>query len=413
MRNKIYFFSFSICLVIALWTANIVVAQQIPALTKSETTAAENLKIFDAVWSKVNEYYFDPKFNGVDWAKVKETYRPQAEKAVDKNALLLLLRQMLGELKTSHVEVWIAVSEKQLEHKIGENFDSKRDFLLLGAGFDTTTIVGQHVVSKVENNTPAGSAGIAPGWTMTAVNDVPVTNRPLAGVIELAEGKKIHYRFLNNKDKEVDLTLESVFFVRKSSRISRPLGGNNDVGYIKFDGFTAGIAGWMKQEVGKFKGAKALIIDLRDNGGGLRDEVKNSLSPFFAQDAEFGSFVERSGKIREKAVKGSGAGAFAGKVIVLINENTGSGAEIFARLMQENKRAQIVGGSSRGAVLNSRDFDLPENFMLRVAFRDYVSPAGMRLEGSGVKPDIETGLTIEDLRTGRDRVLERAVKMVE
>ena len=412
MKSKaqsIYCFLF---LIVILWSVNLAVAQPSTTLIKSETTPAKNVKVFDALWSKVNTHYFDPKFNGVDWARMREIYRPQAEKAEDKNALLFLLRQMLGELKTSHVQVWINVSKRQLNRKIGGNFDSKRDFILLSAGFETKTIAGQHVVSNVENNTPAKIAGIEPGWTMIAVNDVPVTNRSLTGVLELFEGEKIDYRFLNNKSDEVSLTLESVFFVRKSSRVARSLEGGA-IGYIKFDGFTSGVADWMKQEIVKFKQAKAIIVDLRDNGGGRIKELKNTLSPFFAKEVEFGTFVKRSGKISEKAVKGSGDNVFAGKVIVLTNENSVSSSEIFSLIMQENNRAQIVGTKSRGAVLISRNLDLPEYFALRVAFFDYISPKGMRLEGVGVKPDVEVDLTIEDILAGRDSVLERAIKISE
>lgn len=412
MKSKIYSFSFIFFLTTVLWSADVVSAQPSTSLVKSGTTTAKNLKIFDALWAKVNEHYFDPKFNGVDWTKVKETYRPQAEKAESKNALLRVLKSMLGELKTSHLEVWIAVIEKQLERKIGENFDTKRDFIFIGAGFDTKTIAGQHVVSNVENNTPAQIAGVQPGWTMTAVDGVPVAHRSLIGLFYFLEGQKINYRFLNNENKEINLPLENIMFVRKSVRVARFL-EDGAIGYLKFDGFTSGVADWIRREVGKFAQAKIVIVDLRGNGGGLTDEAKNSLSPFFSKNVEFGTFVERSGRIRERDVKRSGDRAFAGKIIVLTDEGSGSSSEIFSLIMQENRRAQIVGTKTCGAVLNSRDFYLPEDFVLRVAFRDYLSPKGVRLEGVGVKPDVEINLTIEDVRTGRDSVLELAIKISE
>jgi carboxyl-terminal processing protease len=407
MISKTYYF---FLLVVVLWSMNLTFAQSSTALIKTETTAAKNLKIFDALWTKINEHYFDTKFNGVDWAKMKETYRPRAEKAESKNALLLILKEMLGELKTSHVEAWIAVIEKQLERKIGENFDTKRDSLLMGAGFDTKIIAGQHVVLDVYNNTPAKIAGVEPGWIMTAVGGVSVANRSLAGVFALAEGRKINYEFLNKEDKEINLTLETVIFVIKSARIARFL-EDGAIGYLKFDGFKSGVADWVRQEMAKLNQAKTVIVDLRGNGGGLVEEVKDTLSPFFSKNVEFGAFVERNGRIREKDVKGSGDRAFAGKIIVLTDERSGSGSEIFSLIMQENRRAHIVGTKTRGAVLASREFYLPEDFVVRVAFRDYVSPKGVRLEGAGVNPDLEIDLTVEDIRAGRDGVLEQAIKL--
>src|SRR5690349_5713111 len=125
--KKICLLRLIFCLQIGL-VASSVSPQQIPRpLIKSETTPGRNVKIFDEVWAKVNDRYFDPNFSGVNWARIKELYRLQAQKAESKEALILILRQMLSEIKTSHLAVWIAVSEKQLERKIGVNFDSKRD----------------------------------------------------------------------------------------------------------------------------------------------------------------------------------------------------------------------------------------------------------------------------------------------
>lgn len=387
-------------------------AQQNSApLIKSETTTAVNLKIFDELWTKVNEKYFDPKFNGVDWVKMKEIYRPKAEKAESKEALLTILRQMLGELKTSHLAVWFAVSEKRLERTIGENFDGKREWLRLDAGFMTKQIEGRQIVTNVENGSSAKAAGVQMGWALIAVNNQPVSNEWIR-FIESRKGQKIDYRFRDEKDEERNLSLTTDFIIVKYARVNRLLEGN--VGYLKFDTFqTRGIGDWVRQEIAKFKQSKTVIVDLRGNGGGLISEAKSCLSPFFAQDVEFGTFVERSGKFKEQKIKGRGDDAFTGKVIVLVDEYTGSASEMFSAVMQENGRGQIVGTRTRGKVLNSLQFDLSDKVELLVAFRDYLSPKGLRLEGIGIKPDFEVELTFEDIRTGRDRVLEQAIKLSE
>lgn len=196
--KKIGFLTLLFCLQVALVISISVSAQEKPApLIKSETTSARNVKIFDELWSKVNDKYFDPKVNGVDWAKMKEIYRPQAGKAESKEALILILRQMLGELKTSHLAVWMAVSERQLERRIGENFDSQREWIRLDAGFDTKTIEGRQIVTNVENNSSAKTAGVQTGWTLISVDNNPVSSRDWAQFIEFREGQKTAYRFLD------------------------------------------------------------------------------------------------------------------------------------------------------------------------------------------------------------------------
>ena len=410
--KKFGFLILLFCLQVGLETPISVNAQQIPRpLIKSETTPARNVKIFDELWAKVNDRYFDPKFGGADWARFKELSRPQAQKAESKEALILILRQILSEIKTSHLAVWIAVSEKQLERKIGENFDSKRDWIRLDAGFDTKTIEGRQVVTDVEKNSSAETAGVRTGWTLIAVDNKLVSRRDWGQFIESREGQQMDYRFLDHENKERHLVLTTGYIVKKFVRIVSLLQGN--VGYLKFASFTPGTGDWLRQELAKLKHSKAVIVDLRGNRGGLIDEVKSSLRAFFVRNVEFGTLVERSGKIREPKIKGSGDSAFAGKVIVLVDEDTGSGSEIFTSLIQENGRGEIVGTRTRGRVLNSIQFDLSDNFELLVPVRDYLSPRGARLEGVGVRPDTEVDLTVEDIRLGRDRVLSRAIKIAE
>lgn len=203
--------------------------------------------------------------------------------------------------------------------------------------------------------------------------------------------------------------MKTDYIVKKFVHMVSPLEG--DVGYLKFDSFTRGTGDWVRQELAKLKQSKAVIVDLRGNSGGLIKEVKSSLSAFFAREVEFGTFVERSGKIKEPKIKGGDDNAFAGKVIVLVDEDSGSSAEIFSSLMQEHGRGQIVGTRTRGRVLYSLQFSLSDNFELRVPVRDYLSPKGARLEGVGVKPDVEVHLTVEDIRLGRDRMLAQAIKL--
>ena len=63
--------------------------------------------------------------------------------------------------------------------------------------------------------------------------------------------------------------------------------------------------------------------------------------------------------------------------------------QIFAEVIQESGRGKIVGTHTKGVVLNSMEFGLPGDFRTSIAFRDYRSPKGLRMEGKGVKPDVE------------------------
>lgn len=409
--GKVYLFRILICLPLFLTTFVFVKAQQIEApLIKSETNLVQNLNVFDALWEKVNIKYFDPKFNGVDWVKIRENYRPQVEKAGNKTELLAILKQMLRELKTSHLNIWQTVSKKKIEKKILTDFDPRSQILQLTYGFSLKNIDGKPVVIDIFPKTSAEAEQVKIGWKLLSFDGKPASASDL-DFGEIFEGRKIDLQFLDTQDKELKVTLTADWSVKKFSLASRLLVEN--IGYIRFEGFTADMSKWLQIELQKFDSVKGVIIDLRGNRGGFVEEVKKCLGQFFVQNVEFGTFIERSGKTKDTEVKGKKDKAFKGKLVVLVDDESFSGAEIFAQIIKETGRGQIVGTHTKGLVLNSVEFGLPDDFRVSIAFRDYLSPKGYRLEGKGVAPDFEVPLTIVDILKNRDPALEKALEIIK
>ncbi len=377
-----------------------------PALFSRHTTNAQNLKVFDALWEKVNSKYYDADFNGVDWREVRNNYRPRAEKAETKQELLKILRLMLAELKTSHLYVWQTVSERDLEKQLQRNFDRKHDSLRIGYPFTFKKIGESLVVTSVQPKSALEWDKVKVGWVLEAVDNVN-TNGNWTLPADLTVGRKTSFSFrdINNKRYEQVLTVE--WLAEKPIRESKVITGN--ILYLKFDGFKFGTNDWLLNALKTLGVDDSVIVDLRSNHGGLVDEVQQCLGRFFARDIEFGSFIERTGKTKAKKIEGQKMRAFAGKLVVLVDETSSSGAEIFAQLIQENQRGTIIGSITSGQVLNGIEFGLPEDFRTSIAFRDYFSPRGFRIEGSGVRPDIQVDQTIDDIVSGRDIALDRAV----
>jgi carboxyl-terminal processing protease len=318
------------------------------------------------------------------------------------------MRQMVAELRSTHLEVTLRVNVKNVEQKLRQRIAIKRELIWLNAGFQLKRVGQNFLVASVVPLTPAALSGVQPGWLVMAVNGRPISN-DWNNFVGFREGQSINYKFIDAARTEHALDIDSAFYITPIIRQSEFVGDN--IAYIKFDTFDRGTGAWVRSQIEKFHSVRSIIIDLRENTGGLVTETKSALSNFFREPVEYGTFVERRGTFKEQKIVPAGRRAFPGKVFVLVGYETSSAAEIFAEIMQENRRAIVIGGRTNGAVLNSLDVELSDEIELRLPFRDYFSPKGFRLEGRGVTPDLSVDYTIQDFRRTADPVLKAALRL--
>jgi carboxyl-terminal processing protease len=418
MKRTEFSLSLLVWLLLAIWQPAYPFSQSTVEALNPRTDSVIKLRIFDQAWSKIDKHFFDAKFNGVDWTKMKYVYRPQAEQAKNRDDLLSVIRQMMGELKTSHLRIWANPKinnkefRKEIEPIIGRQL-KKGEVWTFGSGFEDRVIEGQLVITRVFPGSPAERAGVKTGWILTALNHKPLSvDKPVKP--ESGNGGRTDtYSFHDHKNTETTLSFPFEWFaVAPQSKVDgRILEGN--ICYIKIDEFDSGIGNWVKQAMIIFKSAKGVVIDLRGNKGGFVKEVKRSLSPFFREDAEYGTYINRKGRAKAMTVKGQGQNAFSGEVIILADEFTISGGETFCAVIRENGRGRIIGMKTNGYVLFAHPpFHLSNGVELLVPNQDYRTPKGARIEGGGIAPDIEISPTTEDIRTGRDHALGKAIEVL-
>ncbi|MDP2115925.1 MAG: S41 family peptidase, partial [Brevundimonas sp.] len=155
-----------------------------------------------------------------------------------------------------------------------------------------------------------------------------------------------------------------------------------------------------------------IVIDLRGNPGGRLMEADAVLSCFLPRDRWWASRTGRSGRRVELRTAG-GCGDLeepvGNDVVVLVDANSRSAAELIPAALQEARRAVVIGVPTAGAVLISQETPLPDGGRLSLSRADFVTSGGVRLEKRGVTPDITAALTPEDQRAGRDPGLEAAL----
>ena len=397
---------------------------------RAESAVRERrLRVFDEVWEQVRARYFDPSLRGVDWQEVRRSLRPRAAEAAGEGELYAVLRRMLGTLHDPHTRVF----------EPGES-DDWRVQHYVSVGVSVREIEGEVVVTDVERKSEAARAGFHAGDIIVSVDGEPAMSlvarrlaeqnagdsraARLAAAARLFDGPSgtaasvVFRRAEGPKEMSARLRRETRTRV-PSFEARRERGG---VRLVRFNIFTPSVAAVFARALGgELKGARALVIDLRDNGGGEAEAMADLASTLVEPGASLGRFTDREGRVQlepfTRASLVSSASTFTrfrGPVVLLTNARTASAAEVFAASLREARRASVVGEATCGCVLGIRErHTLPDGGVLDISEMDYHTAAGTRLEGPGLRPDIEVAPTREDLRRGRDRALERAVEMLK
>jgi carboxyl-terminal processing protease len=169
--------------------------------------------------------------------------------------------------------------------------------------------------------------------------------------------------------------------------------------------------------MGKARKREALILDLRGNPGGYVKTLEWFAGYFFDNEIKIADLKGRK-EMKPQKSKPHGGGNFKGKLVVLVDSKSGSAAEIFARVIQFEKRGAVIGDRTAGAVMQSRTFDHQIGmdtvvfYGASVTNADVIMSDGKSLEGVGVTPDELLLPTAADLAAKRDPVLARAAAMV-
>lgn len=165
----------------------------------------------------------------------------------------------------------------------------------------------------------------------------------------------------------------------------------------------------------RVKDGAAIVMDLRGNGGGYVKNLEAISSYFVEKDTQIAELKGRK-KMDPQKAKARGEGRYKGKLVVLIDSESGSASEIFARLVQLEKLGVVMGDVSAGAVMQSQTFDQAMGadnivpFAVSITNADVIMSDGKSIEHVGVTPDELIVPTAADIAAGRDPVMARAIE---
>ncbi|MBP8616595.1 S41 family peptidase [Veillonella sp.] len=269
--------------------------------------------------------------------------------------------------------------------------------MVLGMGTD-----GLEAVSAIEDQ-PAARAGIESGDRIIKINDVDTSTLTIEEASKRVRGEAGTDVTLvikrGNEEKTFTITREKITLPTVKSKMLTP-----DVGYIRISQFaenTGNDFGLQYQDLKK-QGMKKLIIDLRDNPGGLLTTAQE-ISDFILPKGTLVTVQDRSGKVAEYDSAGIENPI---PLVILINKGSASASEIIAGAVQDRKAGTIVGTNSYGKGTVQTILPNFGNEAIKITIAKYHTPNDRVIDGIGIKPDVEIALpdgtrtkgTLEDVQ---------------
>ncbi|NBW11447.1 MAG: hypothetical protein EBR82_25785 [Caulobacteraceae bacterium] len=370
----------------------------ITASTPAERRAL-NLKVFDAVWTRVDRDYYDQSFGGQDWATTRRRYRELAAASSDPAALYYeVLTPMLNSLGSSHLgvappaNVPLFLPEKSNRPRImafTRGSGPGSTFERLGVIF--ARVQGVQRVVDVRNHSPAEQASIAPGWRLLSFRTLPRSSEVIF-LLAPPVGPPV----------EITLVDDRKALPRKPYARTRSPRGST---VLRFDDFDRATIDWVLDQIRTAPPA-GVILDLRGNAGGPVRENRRLMAALLRSGSP--TEVERDSHGSRVFRTAGGSQAYDGPLVVLIGPRSASSAEVVASAVRWNNRGPLVGARTAGALLTSRTWPLPDGGRITVPIRDFRGPDGRRIEGVGVPPTLPVAQTLAAIRQDRDLVIEAA-----
>lgn len=275
-----------------------------------------------------------------------------------------------------------------------------------GLGIEVSSKNGVLTVVAPMEDTPAAKAGILPGDQILKINGTRTERMELQQAVNLLRGKpgqKATLTVLRPSNREVkDYVLEraevKVQSVKSVHLIDRDLAGAFKIGYVRVVQFNEPTAEDLAKALDELQkqGMQALVLDLRNNPGGLLNSAVDVCAQFLPPNT---TVVSTQGRVasqeREYATSAAAKERPKFPLAVLVNEGSASGAEIVSGALKDLKRAIVVGETTFGKGSVQNVMQLPDGSALRFTTAKYYTPSKQVIHGNGVTPNIPVPMSAE------------------
>jgi carboxyl-terminal processing protease len=289
---------------------------------------------------------------------------------------------------------------------------------------------GTIVIVSLIDNSPAQMAGLQPGDIILAVNEQDVMGETLTEVVQRVlgpAGSQVMITLLRPETGETqDVTVTRAKIELENVTWS-PLSGTT-IAHVRIAAFSKGVSQELQQALRDIQttGLTAIVLDLRNNPGGLLSEAIGVASQFLPKGTAVLQRQDAQGNVKIASVDARGAGLDI-PLVVLIDRGSASASEIVAGALQDNDRAQLVGETTFGTGTVLNEFGLSDGSALLLATEQWLTPSGRVIWHEGIEPDTavslppgtsplrpetERQLAAVDLKNSQDSQLLAALKLL-
>jgi carboxyl-terminal processing protease len=374
----------------------------------------------------IKKNYYDPNFHGIDLEVRFKTAEEKMQQAESVGQIFGIIAQALVEFEDSHTFFWPPDRANKTEYgwqmqaygdkcyvtaiKPGSDAETKGlrlgDQVLMVNGFKTSreVIWKMNYLFYTLRPTPA---------MQVIVQGPDGSQRQIEFAAKVKQGKRlldISEGGTDRGDWEREIEAEDRLNAHRYTTIGEK------VMVWKMPGFDLSESD-VGEMMGKVKKHEAMILDLRGNGGGYVKTLEWLTGYFIDNDLKIAELKGRK-EMKPQMAKTRGKDGFKGKLVVLVDSKSGSAAEIFARVIQLEKRGMVIGDRTAGAVMQSRSFNHFTGDTTRMYYgasitnADVIMSDGKSLEHVGVTPDEFLLPTAADLAAKRDPVLSSAAALL-
>ena len=264
-----------------------------------------------------------------------------------------------------------------------------------GIGAEVGTKDGHVIIIAPFDGSPAQQAKLQPGDIIEKVDGRDMVGQPLSVVVNHIlgpAGTSVTLTIIEPSTGNVrEVTLQRARITLHNVTWQQLPG--TTIAHLRLAGFSKGVTQDLQQALNdiQHQGLTGIVLDLRNNPGGLLDEAVGVGSQFLSG----GNVLQEKnaqGEIRPVPVR-SGGTALQIPTVVLINKGTASAAEIVAGALQDAQRAKLVGETTVGTGTVLNQFPLPDGSALLLAIEEWLTPNGRTIWHQGIAPDVPTSLT--------------------